>query len=303
VSKLAQVIVLSGPTASGKTNLAIELAHKVNGSVISADSMQVYKGLDIGTAKATRHEMAGITHDLIDVVYPDTPYSVADFQRAARGAIETIYARGQVPIIVGGSGLYIQSLIFDYVFDTIEPLDYTRYEMLSTSELAKKLRVVDTKSYEQIDLNNRRRLVHALALAEQTDKTKTAREAAGRTEPLYNFLAFAIMPERATLYERINARSAAMVEAGLVAETDYFNRKFVLAPQIKAAIGYRETLDYLAGGYVDERAYTEAVAQNTRRFAKRQITWLKNQRIPYQWLQSAADTVSMEREIIAFLKK
>jgi len=303
VCKLPKLIIISGPTASGKTSLAIDVAHQVNGAIISADSMQVYKGLDIGTAKVSLNEMAGIPHYLLDVVYPNTPYSVADFQRDGRAAIKHITEQGKVPIIVGGTGLYIQSLVFDYVFDTIESLDYQRYDAYSTAFLAEALAHVDPRSYERIDGANRRRIVHALALAEQTNETKSMREARGKEEPLYDFLAFALMPERVQLYERINERVDQMMDAGLIAETQYFKAKFELAPQIKQAIGYRETLAYDDGVYVDRAACAAAIAQNTRRFAKRQITWLKNQRITYQFFPSQSEVTTLERYMIKFFKK
>jgi len=303
VSSLGKIIVISGPTASGKTAFAIDLAQKINGAIISADSMQVYKGLDIGSAKATRREMAGIDHYLIDVVYPDQPYSVADFQRDGRNAITTILGRGQVPIVVGGSGLYIQSLLFDYVFDTIEQLDYTRYDGFSSEELVRKLQQIDRLSALSIDVQNRRRVVHAIALAEQTAQTKSAREAKGKPTSLYDFFACALMPERTHLYERINIRVEQMVAAGLVAEAAFFNAQFTLAPQIKQAIGYRESIAYQAGGYEDEQAYIAAIAQNTRRFAKRQITWLKNQRIQYYFMQTPEERTLVYGLITDFLQQ
>jgi len=303
VCKLSKVIVISGPTASGKTQFAIDLAQQINGAIISADSMQVYKGLDIGTAKATLKEMAGVAHHLIDIVHPDVPYSVADFQRDARTAINEIMSQGQIPIIVGGTGLYIQSLVFDYVFDTMEPLDYARYDLLSTVDLAEKLRQLDPLSYDRIDKQNRRRLLRAVALAEQTDQTKSEREAKAQSELVYDVLPFALMPDRAQLYERINQRADAMIAAGLVAEVQYFNQKFVLTEQIKQAIGYRETLAYCAGAYANEAAYKVALAQQTRRFAKRQVTWLKNQRIAYHFLRTTPDVSAIAQEVVAFLHK
>jgi tRNA dimethylallyltransferase len=303
VSNLEKIIIISGPTASGKTAFAIDLAKKINGAIISADSVQVYKGLDIGSAKASWREMAGVDHYLIDIVYPNQPYSVADFQRDGRSAIATILSRGQVPIVVGGSGLYIQSLLFDYVFDTIEPLDYSRYDAYANTALVARLRVLDERSAASIDGHNRRRIVHALALAEQTGQTKSEREAKGRPTACYDCFACALMPERTQLYERINKRVEQMVAAGLTAEAVFFNEKFTLAPQIKQAIGYRESLAYAAAGYLDERAYIATVAQNTRRFAKRQVTWLKNQRIPYHFIKTPAEAQVVHQLMCDFLQK
>lgn len=277
-----KIVIISGPTASGKSSYGVQLAKQINGEIISVDSMQVYKGLDIGTAKISYQEMADIPHHLLDVVYPNEAYSVADFQKAARQKISDIIQRNKIPILVGGTGLYIQSVVYDYEFERIEALDYTRYETIPTELLAQRLQHVDNQSYLQIEWQNRRRVMHALALAEQTNKSKSEREAEQKQALLYDIFPIAMMPERTVLYELINNRTKIMLQAGLLAEVAFFNKKFAFAPQITRAIGYKEPLDYLAGNIMNKTALHEIISQNTRRFAKRQCTWIRNQRIDYQ---------------------
>lgn len=303
VCKLPKIIVISGPTASGKTALAIRVARAVNGVIISADSMQVYKGLDIGTAKVLYREMFGIEHQLLDIVYPYEKYSVADFQKAARRAIANAIKQGKVPILVGGTGLYIQSVVFDYLFDEIEPLDYERYEKYSLQELVQRLSAIDQQTYATIDLQNRRRLVHALALAEQTKQSKSKREQQQAHRMLYNIYSLAIMPEREQLYARINQRVEQMMQEGLVAEVAFFNQKMNLAPQVQKAIGYKETLAFLKGDIVSKTELLAEIQKNTRRFAKRQVTWIKNQRITYNYLTTEQNEPYYIKEIVKFLKE
>lgn len=292
-----KVLILSGPTAAGKTASSLELARALDGEIISCDSMQVYKGLDIGTAKISRQEMKGIQHHLLDVVLPNAPFSVADFQLLAREVIDDIFARGKQPILVGGTGLYIQATIFDYQFPEQEPLDFTAYEALTNEEIHQRLSVKDELSAKQIEVNNRRRTMQALATVEQLGYKKSTASKLQEKKPLYEYVALGIMPEREVLYERINQRVLNMIADGLVAEVAFFHQKYELASQVLRAIGYKEMIEYLDGNV----SFDDAIAnlqQNTRRFAKRQLTWMRNQWIDYQNI----DELSMD-EIVMIARK
>ena len=295
-SNVLKVIVISGPTASGKTDFSLRLAQKIDGEIISADSLQVYKGLDIGTAKVTIPEQLDLVHYGLDLVYPDNNYNVADFQIMARKAITEIIAKGKTPIIVGGTGLYIQSTLFDYEFLPNEQvLELKRYDNFSTDTLINKLRNLDAPALAKIEENNRRRIIHAIALAEQTNLTKTQREQKQEQKLLYDILPFAIVPERVALYERINLRVDRMLKQGLIAEIEYFANHFDLCTSVKTAIGYREPLAYLQGDYDNHQSMVADLKQNTRRFAKRQITWIRNQKIAYDLV----DTTDFEQVLTA----
>ena len=298
-----KVVIVSGPTASGKSSYAIELAQCIDGEIISCDSMQVYKGLDIGTAKVTLAEQMDIPHYLLDICLPNETYSVADFQEAAREKIADIQGRGKVPILVGGTGLYIQATVFDYVFEELETLDYERYQALSNESILNRLQAVDKESYQKIEHNNRRRLIHALALGEQTAKTKSQREQAQNQTLLYDVFPIALMPARELLYERINQRVEQMINLGLLAEVAFFNNKYQLAPQIRQAIGYKEPLAYFSGELSSKKAMVEKIQQNTRQFAKRQMTWIRNQKIAYNYLCTEADKSRIEQALFQFLQK
>lgn len=294
VSKM-KVLIVSGPTASGKSDYAVQLAQQWNGEIISADSMQVFKGLDIGTAKITVEEQQCIPHHLLDVLYPDEAFSIARYQELARAAIDDIHSRGKTPIIAGGSGLYIQSLVYDYVFEKIEKLDFVRYEKRSDDELYQMLKHVDTQASEKIEKNNRRRVMHALALAEQTEQSKTAREAAQEHRLMYDIFPIALLPERAVLYDRINQRVENMMKKGLLAEVEYFNQRYQLVEQIKQAIGYKEPLAYLTQKIETKQELIEITQQDTRKFAKRQMTWIKNQKIDYHPITSNEEQQVMDK--------
>ncbi len=294
VSK-TKVLIVSGPTASGKSDYAVQLAKQWNGEIISADSMQVFKGLDIGTAKITVDEQQGIPHHLLDVLYPDEAFSIARYQELARAAIGDIQSRGKTPIIAGGSGLYIQSLVYDYVFEKIEKLDFERYEKWSDDELYQMLKDVDTLASEKIEKNNRRRVMHALALAEQTEQSKTEREAAQEHQLMYDIFPIALMPERAVLYDRINQRVENMMRQGLLAEVDYFNQRYRLVEQVKQAIGYKEPLAYLEQKIINKQELIEITQQDTRKFAKRQMTWIKNQKIAYHPITNNEEQQVMDK--------
>lgn len=282
---MKKVIAIVGPTAVGKTSLSIELAKKFNGEIISGDSMQVYQGLDIGTAKVTPHEMQGVPHHLLDVRTLTENYSAADFQQMGRLAIADITARGKLPIVVGGTGLYIQSLLWDYQLGSREELkahalreQYTQYAQKKGNEalwqlLAKK----DPLAAAKIHFNNQKKVVRALEVFELTGHSIA--EPKETPQPLYDFYLIGLDTDREVLYDRINQRVDLMVEQGLLTEAE----KLAATPTVQAAqgIGYKEFFPYFKGE-LSLAAAVEQVKQQSRRYAKRQLTWFRN-RMPVHW--------------------
>ena len=280
-----KVIAIVGPTAVGKTSLSIELAKQFNGEIISGDSMQVYRGLDIGTAKVTAEEMEGIPHHLIDVRDVDKSYSAADFQKAARKAIQEISDRGKLPIIVGGTGLYIQSLLWDYKLGNEGELEddslRAKYEAFAEENgnlaLWEKLQLTDPLAAEKIHCNNRKKMIRALEVFELTGHSIL--EPKEQPKELYNSFLIGLNTDRSILYQRINQRVDLMVEQGLLAEA----KNLAKNPTVQAAqgIGYKEFFPYLSGGSSLEAALEE-VKLHSRRYAKRQLTWFRN-RMSVRW--------------------
>lgn len=280
-----KVVAIVGPTAVGKTSLSIDLAKRFNGEIISGDSMQVYRGLDIGTAKVTPEEMDGIPHHLINVRELDENYSVADFQVAARQTIQEITERGRLPIVVGGTGLYIQSLLWDYKLGSEgEPEDDTlrkSYELFAEKNgnqaLWERLQAVDSLAAEKIHFNNRKKMIRALEVFELTGHSIL--EPKEQPEKLYDSFLIGLNTDRAILYQRINHRVDLMVEQGLLEEA----KKLAETPDVQAAqgIGYKELFPYFAGEMSLEAALEE-VKLHSRRYAKRQLTWFRN-RMSVHW--------------------
>lgn len=276
-----KVIVICGPTASGKTGLSIELAKKINGEIISCDSMQIYKDMTIGTAKPTPEEMQGIPHYLIDFVSPDERYSVADFQKDAEKAIAEILKKGKVPIVVGGTGLYVDTLIYHIQYPEIKTdLDYRQKleEMIEKQglELAyQKAMQIDSEATMKISNNDKKRIMRILEIYHQTGKTKTKLEAESRKEePPYQYLVYAIEMDREKLYDRINQRVDIMIEQGLIEEVQNLIKKYNYFPTSMQGLGYKEVVSYLQGNMTKEEMIN-VLKQETRRYAKRQLTWFR----------------------------
>lgn len=283
--KKKPLIVLTGPTAVGKTSLSIELAKQINGAIISADSMQVYRHMDIGSAKITKEEMQGVPHYLIDVLEPQEEFSVHTFKEMALDALEDIYRRGMIPIVTGGTGFYIQALLYDIQFtDTVDTDGYRAWleeqgELRGAEWLHEELKKVDAKAAEQIHMNNMKRTIRALEYFHQTGQpiSKHNAEERQRTSP-YTYVYFVLNRDRAELYRRIDLRVDLMLEAGLVDEVktlkDMGYTRDMVAMQ---GLGYKEILDYLAGEItLDEAVYR--IKRDTRHFAKRQLTWFRRER-------------------------
>lgn len=275
-----KLIVIAGPTAVGKTALSIELAKAVGGEIISGDAVQVYRGMDIGSAKITHEEMDGVPHHLIDIMNPDEQYSAAHFKEMAVPLIEQIHSRGSVPMIVGGTGLYIQSVLYDYQYQD-EDSDESRrllnhYEQLSTDVLFHELERVDVAASQTIHRNNRQRLLRALIFKQLHNQSITTQSKNQTISSKYDTLLIGLNMPRELLYERINRRVDMMMSSDLVDEVKALMTAGYSDARSMRAIGYKELMPYIEGELTEEEAVTQ-LKQNSRRFAKRQLTWFRNQ--------------------------
>lgn len=283
---MKDLIVLTGPTAVGKTSLSIALAKAVDGEIISADSMQVYKYMNIGTAKITEEEKCGIPHFLIDELEPDEEFNVTIFKNKVMGYIEDIKSRGKVPIIVGGTGFYIQSVIYDINFNEYGDDSNVRKkyeamaETIGKSELHKKLALVDREYADSVSENNVKKVVRALTFFEMTgeklsEHNKRERE---RSSP-FDFAYFVLTMDRKKLYERIDKRVDLMFDMGLVEEVKALMAKGYDKSLVSMqGIGYKEVIDYLSGKTSLEECI-DIIKRDTRHFAKRQLTWFKREKV------------------------
>ncbi len=277
-----KVIVIVGPTASGKTALSIELAKQINGEIVSCDSMQIYKDMNIGSAKPSLEEMQGIKHYMIDIVEPDKRFSVAEYKKQAEQAIEEILSKGKMPIVIGGTGLYADSLIYGIEYPEIEFDKNYRNELENLanskeglSNLYEKAKEIDSKAIEKISPNDKKRILRILEIYHSTGKTKTELEAESRkNEVKYDYRVFAINMDRQILYNRINKRVEIMIENGLIEEVKNLLDKYKEFPTAMQGLGYKEVVEYL-NGYLTKDEMIEKIKQETRRYAKRQLTWFK----------------------------
>ena len=279
------LIILTGPTAVGKTSLSVRLAKMAGGEIISADSMQVYKGMDIGSAKIMPEEMQGVRHYLIDELSPKEEFNVVKFQEYAKKYIEEIYARGRVPILTGGTGFYIQSVLYDIDFtETEENREYREYlEGLAKEKgplfLHGELQKVDPRAAEQIHANNVKRVIRALEYFRETgEPISKHNEEERKKESPYNFAYLVLNDRRDVLYDRINKRIDMMLEAGLIEEVKRLKEEGCTRNMVSMqGLGYKEILDYLDGRCTLEEA-VYILKRDTRHFAKRQLTWFKRER-------------------------
>lgn len=277
-------VVLTGPTAVGKTALSIALAKAINGAIISADSMQVYKHMDIGSAKIMPEEMDGVTHYLVDEFEPDEEFHVARFVERSKECLEEIYTNGQVPIIVGGTGFYIQALLYDIDFSKQDANTEYRSELEALAQekgaehLHMMLKEVDPESAEAIHANNIKRVIRALEFYHLTgQKISEHNETERQKESPYNFAYFVLTDDRARLYERIDKRVDIMVERGLVEEVEKLKNMGYHREMVSMqGLGYKEILDYLDGKITLEEA-VYIIKRETRHFAKRQLTWFRRE--------------------------
>lgn len=278
--KKTKIITVVGPTASGKSEYALSLAEKLDGEIISGDSMQIYRGMDIGTAKPTCEEMRGIRHHLIDIAGIEEPFSVSKFVILAEKAIEDVSSRGKTPIIAGGTGLYIDTLVSGISLSETEEDEELREKLYKEAEehgaeaLHEKLKAIDEKSAESIHPNNIKRVVRALEIYYTTGMTKSELDEKSRRESRYDAKTILLVPkERETLYNRIDARVDKMFERGLEEEVKGLAQKGLRdCPTASQAIGYKEFYPYF-DGVCGIDAVNEAIKLNTRHYAKRQLTW------------------------------
>lgn len=303
-----KVICIVGPTASGKTGLAIELAKKINAEVISADSMQIYKGLDIGTAKVTEEEAQGIKHHLIDICNITDKFSVADFKALCYDKIDEILSRGKNVIICGGTGLYISAIVDNMNFSEEDvDIEYRKYleklaQEKSNEYVYNMLKEIDPKSAETIHPNNLKRVIRALEIARNSDKIKSIhmeeeKERIKKEDSKYEFFVYYIDHDRDYLYERINKRVDIMVEDGVVDEAlKVYNMNLDKDNTCMQAIGYKEFFPYFKGEDTLENCILK-LKQETRRYAKRQMTWFKN-KLNIIYLDGKKGTNELTNEII-----
>ena len=275
-----KVIVICGPTASGKTSLSISLAKKINGEIVSCDSMQIYKEMDIGSAKPTVEEMQEIKHYLVDFVSPEKRYSVSEYKEDASKAIEEIINKGKTPIIVGGTGLYLNSLIYNIQYNEMEvDLNYRRElekeaEEYGLEVLYNRAKEIDPEAMEKVSANDKKRITRVLEIYNATGRNKTELEKKSRKEVPYNYLIFGINMERSILYDRINKRVDIMLEQGLIEEVKNLINKYSNMPTAMQGLGYKEVKEFLDGN-ISKEEMIEKIKMESRRYAKRQITWFK----------------------------
>ena len=270
-----KVIAIAGPTASGKTKMAIDLAKQINGEIVSADSRYVYKGFNIASAKPTLEEQDGIPHHLIDIVEPEVDYSVADFYDDAKNAIYEIIERGKTPIVAGGTGLYFRVLLETYNLPRVEanPDLRTELELRNKEDLLSELSSLDPISYERLKDANLRRIIRALEVCKILGKPFS--EASVEKEPEFDVeWKMPIINSREKLYERINKRVDLMVEQGIIEETQNLLKKHGRIKNFVSTIGYQEILTYLDGEATLEDAL-DKLKQHSRNYAKRQLTWFR----------------------------
>lgn len=272
-----KVIVITGPTAVGKTKLSIELAKRYNGEIINADAVQVYKGLDIGSAKVTEEEKEDIPHHLFDIKEVDEEYTIYHYQKDCRKLIKEVQGRGKTPILVGGTGLYIKAALYDYKLT--EEKETNTYDNLTDEELYNKLLEVDKDIV--IDKNNRRRLIRALNYYKENNKSINTNTT---NKLLYDAIFIGLTIDRRILYDKINTRVDIMIKDGLLNEVKAFYDKNVRTKPLLNAIGYREIYSYFDGNISLEEA-TDKIKQNSRHYAKRQYTFFNHQ-LPIVWFET-----------------
>ena len=302
----AKVIVICGPTASGKTALSIEVAKKINGEIISCDSMQIYKDMNIGTAKPTKEEMGEIKHYLIDYVLPTERYSVAEYKKDAKKAIKEVIEKGKTPIIVGGTGLYVDSLIYEIEYPEIKFDEEYRKKLEKEVEeeglekLYEKAKKIDPIAIQKISKTDKKRILRVLEIYHATGKTKTEQEIISRQkEPEYDYKVYGLLWDRQKLYDRINLRVDIMIEQGLIEEVKTILKKYSKFPTAMQGLGYKEVVQYL-NKEITKEEMIEKIKQESRRYAKRQLTWFRKnkQTIWIDGLANLEDNINIiEKEL------
>ena len=299
-----KIIIVSGPTASGKSGLAIDIAKKLNSQILSADSMQIYRYMDIGTAKVTASEMQNVKHYMLDVVNPDQEYSVSDYASMAKDIIDKLHKDNIIPIICGGTGLYIDSILYPLQMgakdDAVRQKYQQEYELHGATYMHDKLKVIDPKEAEKVHENNVKRVLRALEIFELTGKTKS--EQADRNESLqYDTLLITLNPNKEELYRKIDERVDQMFNQGLEDEVkSLLDRGYNFNLQSMQAIGYKEFKDYFDGVITLDQLKDE-IKKGTRHYAKRQVTWFK--RYPFANMCDINDKASIMKLVDNFVRK
>ena len=293
---MQKVICIVGPTGVGKTKLSIELAKKLNGEIINADSTQVYKGMDIATAKVTEEEKEGIVHHLFDIKEIEENYTVFDYQKDCRLKIKEIEEKGKMPILVGGTGLYIKAALYDYKFEDENILN--EYSEYTDEELYNKLLSIDPNT--EIHMNNRKRVIRALNYYDNTNTTLSSKEKTDKL--LYDVLFIGLTTDREILYDRINKRVNIMLENGLLEEAKKIYDTNIRSKAVLTPIGYKELFEYFDGKSTLEESI-ELIKQRSRKYAKRQYTW-NNHQIPVNWFDVDFNNFdNTVKEVIDFINK
>lgn len=277
---MKKVIVITGPTGVGKTKMSVELAKYYDGEIINTDAMQVYKGLDIATAKIREDEKEGITHHLFDIKDVDEEYSIYNYQKDCRNKFDEIINRGKTPILVGGTGLYIKSALYDYKLDDIKE-DKKLYEDKSNEELYKALIKLDKKAINGVDANNRRRVINALSFYENNGYSITENKT---DKLLYDAIFIGLTTDRDNLYCIINNRVDRMVSDGIIDEAKSFYDRGIFTKPLMGGIGYKELYKYFDGEISIDEAI-ELIKRNSRRYAKKQYTFFRHQ-MPVKWFET-----------------
>lgn len=304
--KKEKVVVICGPTASGKTALSIELAKKINGEIVSCDSMQIYKEMDIGTAKTTKEEMQGIKHHMLDIISPEERYSVADYKKEAKNAIREILKKGKTPIVVGGTGLYVDSLIYEIEYPNIEfDEEYRKkleiqVEKEGLENLYEQAKKIDPEAIKKISQNDKKRIIRILEIYHATGYNKTEQERKSREkEPEFDYKVYGLNMPREKLYKRIDLRVDIMIKQGLIEEVEKIYKKYSKFPTAMQGLGYKEVVEYLNNNLTKEEMI-EKIKQESRRYAKRQLTWFRKnkQTIWIDGLANLEDNINIiEKEL------
>ncbi len=304
-----QVIVIAGPTASGKTGLSVEVAKQLHTEIVSADSMQIYRDMNVGTAKVTKEEMGGIPHHMIDIVSPMENYNVSRYVEEAKPIVDEILAKGKIPVIAGGTGLYINSLVYGYDLAPIPVDEAVRAEITAMYEekggeyLLEELRKIDPKTAERLHPNNARRLIRALEVYRTSGSTISEQEMRTKNAPKpYDVKFFVLDTEREKLYERINRRVDVMLENGLVEEVKSLLEQGIPKTNTSMqAIGYKEIVEYL-DGYLTLEEAVEKLKMESRRYAKRQLTWFRRNEGAV-WLEATLPVAELCEAVIQNTEK
>jgi len=311
VMEKEKILVVLGPTSIGKTKVSIDIAKRLNSEIISTDSMQIYKKMDIGTAKINEKEKEGIKHHMIDLIYPKEEFSVYDYQNLSLEIIDKLLAENKTPILVGGSGLYINSILYDLDFNKVSSDEKVRNKYYGLKEKKGKmflyslLEEKDKEAAKKIHPNNVKRVVRALEVLEVTGKKYSLNNNFRKYSEKYNFIIIGLEMNRELLYNRINLRVEEMIEEGLINEVEeLYNEGYDKSYQSMQAIGYKEIIDYIEGNTTKEEA-VRLIKRNTRRFAKRQITWFKpDDRIKWVDITDYKENYqSLLNEIMLYIKE